>query len=142
MKKLLLSSITFCVLSFSLSIVQIGCSKTEAQSPNTTLGQLNKIVYTMQNTTNPNILIEIWTCNYDGTNQTQIPITVPTDVEINTTNERATARISPDGQKVFFVGMNTTTNLYSIYSVNISGGLAQQIVAPSTRNFIEIGGAY
>lgn len=126
---------TLYLFAFALAgiLFQISCSNSENSTPQNTNNQLNKIIYSKQVGSE----IQIWTCNYDGTNQTQIPIALPANLIVNNNNSQATPRLSPDGQTVFFVALNTSTSLWSVYSCNISGNNLQEIVPPvSTANLI------
>jgi Tol biopolymer transport system component len=62
----------------------------------------------------------------------------------NFTNQQTNVKLSPDGQKVFFVTITdfTTTNAYaSIYSCNIDGSNLREVAIVNDDN-IELGGAY
>lgn len=141
MKKLLQASIVLFLFSASIALVQVSCSKSHAQPTQVGLNLLNKILFTKK-VLSPGNSIEIWVADYDGSNQRHIPITFPAGVELNTTNEKATPRMSPDGQTIFFVGMNTTNSTWAIYSCGIAGGAAQEIITSPTQTFFEIYGAY
>jgi len=133
MKNLLRSTLYLSVFALAGILFQISCSNSENSNPQKTTTQLNKIIYSKQVGSD----IQIWTCNYDGTNQTQIPITLPANLIVNNNNSQATPRLSPDGQTVFFVVLNTTTSLWSVYSCDITGNNLQQVVSPvSTPNLI------
>lgn len=142
MKKLLQAGIALLLFSVSLAILQSSCSKSKAQTTQNGLMQLNKILYTRQVFGSSFNTIEIWSANYDGSNATQIPITLPANVELSTMNQKATPRLSPDGQTLFFVGYNSATNLWSVYSCNSTGGQAHEIIPSSTRALLEVYGAY
>lgn len=90
---------TLYLFAFALAgiLFQISCSNSENSTPQNTTNQLNKIIYSKQVGSE----IQIWTCNYDGTNQTQIPIALPANLIVNNNNSQATPRLSPDGQTVF-----------------------------------------
>ena len=64
MKRLLKSTLYLFVFAAAGILFQISCSADSSSTNSTSLG---KIVYTKKVNTD----IEIWTCNYDGTNQTQ-----------------------------------------------------------------------
>jgi len=140
MKNLLKSTLYLTVFALAGILFQISCSNSGIQNSTQSTTQIGKLLYA-KNIAGTNE-IQLWTCNYDGTNQTLIPISLPANIEINTNNVRATPYLSPDGQKVFFVTLNTTNGFHSIYSCDISGANLQAIVSPSTYNLIEIGGAY
>jgi hypothetical protein len=137
MKNLLRSTLYLSVFALAGILFQISCSNSENNATQTPTNQLNKIIYSKQVGTQ----IQLWTCNYDGTSQTQIPISLPTNVTVNTNNLQATPRLSPDGQKVFFVAFNTVTSLWSVYSCDLTGTNLLEIVAPVSNPNLTIGNA-
>jgi hypothetical protein len=124
----------FSVFAISGILFQISCSNSDNDNQIQNVTQTNKILY-LKGT----VPISLWICDYNGANQTQIPITLPSNIEISWNTFAATPRLSPDGSKVFFIGKNTTTNSNSIFSCDISGNNVQEIVSANTTN-IEIGG--
>jgi hypothetical protein len=140
MKKILKSSIVLFMFSFAMLLFQMSCKKdATAQTTTTGLTQLNKIIYLRTLSVSA---AEIWTANYDGTSQTKVNINIaslPTAIG----NHISNPVLSPTGQTVFFVGLDTTTYLNHIYSCNINGSNVQKIVDGSnTPQGITIGGAY
>jgi len=88
---------------------------------------------------------QIWTCNYDGTNMTQVPITLPPNVVFNNANLQTNVKLSPDGQKVFFVTISNsgTPNGYpSIHSCDINGANLQEVANLGLVTNMELGGVY
>ncbi len=84
---------------------------------------------------------EIWTMNYDGSNQTKINITLPAGQEIANLDPR----LSPDGTKIFFVGrdMLINNNKDDIYSCNIDGSNVIKIYdMPEGTGHTGLGGVY
>ena len=135
MKNLLKKALYLSVFAIAGVLFQISCSNDEASKSSLAA---NKLIYTRQSSGNQP---QIWISDYDGLNQVQIPITFPSNVEISTLNNNGSSlKISPDGQKIFFVGFNTGTNLSSVYSCDVNGNNLQQIIAPSTFEVIELGG--
>ena len=109
--------LTFAVVGI---IFQISCSADASNvSQNETM--LNKVIYAKNTFTSDGI--KIYTCNYDGTNQTEVVITLPPNIFIfNGASQHATPRLSPDGQKIFFLAYNPTDNNQTyLYSANIDG---------------------
>ena len=140
MKSFLNKSLYLLAFVIAGIVFQISCSNSDETAAVQNISQIQKIIYLSQQGIGP---IELWTSNYDGTNQTIIPITLPANVGFSTMNSnRASIKLSPDGQTVFFIGFNNATNSYAIYSCDISGGNLQEVVAPSTSNVLELGGAY
>ena len=81
---------------------------------------------------------EIWTANYDGTNQKKINITLSAGLSID--EEGRSPRLSPDGKTVFFDVRNSINS--SIYSCNIDGTNVKQVIDGGTTSNLSIGGAY
>lgn len=133
--------VSFVLLFFSLSVVvfQISCQKeVSAQNPNTvTNPPKNKLVYekTIQSGGGQQP-VELWTCNYDGSGQQRINISLPAGLFID-----GNARISPDGQKLFFNVVDATLNY--IYSCNIDGsGLTRILTQGSNETYIGVDAAF
>jgi len=117
MKKLLLSSAILLMFSLSIFIFQISCSKSvDAQNSNNSVSQIGKLIYARDR--------QIWTANYDGSSQTQVPVTLPTNVTFAFGSiPQSALAISPDGQKIFFTAfnLNVTPKVLELYSVNFDG---------------------
>lgn len=152
MKNLLKSAFYLSVFTLAGIIFQISCSNSESTTllSSTPIG---KIIFTKVITTGTSSQQQIWTSNYDGTDQTQIPVTLPPNVYLNfytgtnTINSGANnIKLSPDGQKVFFVTIanpNQSNQFYSIYSCDLSGAnLTEVIAVTGNQDAIELGGAY
>ncbi|WP_309640687.1 hypothetical protein [Flavobacterium sp.] len=135
MKNLLKTTLYVSVFALAGIFFQISCSNdSNDRSSLVTV----KLIYTRQTSGNQP---QIWTSNYDGTNQVQIPINFPADVAPSTMNDnRSSVKVSPDGQKIFFVGFNSTTQLTCICSCNIDGSNFQQIITPPAFETMELGG--
>jgi Tol biopolymer transport system component len=134
MKNILRSTLYLTVFALAGILFQISCSNSESANSNT--NQTGKLVYMKQ--ANGGFL-ELWICNNDGTGQTQIPVAFPANVDFSGINSnRSSVKISPDGQKIFFVALNSSTNLCSIYSCDLTGNNLVEIV---NGNFmLELGG--
>jgi hypothetical protein len=143
MKKLLLSTIVLLAFSVSIILFQLSCKKSaDAATPITSAAvqQQNKIIYVK------NIPIvaagtsglyqgQIYSANYDGTNQQQINITLPTGLYISYTPNVV---LSPD-QKTIFFSVSDINNVIGIYSSSIDGTNTKPVIAPnSTGPWIEI----
>ena len=132
--------------AIALTSLQIACSKSEAQTSNSTaLTPLNKLVFTK--VVSQTVPREIWTCNYDGSNATKVPL--PSGLYLT---ESPTAVLSPDGRKIFFIagttatpGFNNTPYTFStdtdLYSCNIDGTNVTKIVDSGTGS-IHFSAAY
>lgn len=125
MKKLLLSSIVLFLFSASIMLFQISCQKQVNANPNQ-ITQQNKFVYAKLNATS-----DIWTiniCNIDGTNNTVVPISLPSGVKYN-----GDVAITADGSKIIFSARNiTNTNIGYLYSCNIDGSGLTKILDSSS----------
>ncbi|SHF68007.1 hypothetical protein SAMN05444377_11585 [Flavobacterium fontis] len=99
-------------------LFQISCSNSDSEKNNNAVNStpIEKIVYCKWGPTQ-----SIWICNYDGSNPTQIPINLPSNLRFNNVNGNANPKLSPDGQTVFFQVLNPTAQSTSIYSCNING---------------------
>ena len=120
------------IMAFALAGIffQISCSNSNDSTDLTTTVN-EKIVYVKKDFPNTGEQ-SIWTVNLDGTNQTQIPITLPSNVKFYSvygTAEHSTARLSQDGQVVLFTIQKTGAGGTSIYSCNIDGTNLQEGVA-------------
>ena len=148
MKNLLKSTLYLFVFALAGILFQISCSSDSIAPSSTSIG---KIVYTKR--VPGTVDTQIWVCDFDGTNQTQIPISLPPNVFLNYIyNENnnfggneTNVKLSPDGQKVFFETVTDPngSRFFSIYSCDISGSNVTEIVTEgSNQNPLKIGGAY
>lgn len=134
MKKILMGSAVLSALALSIIAFQISCSKSaNAQTSGTTgLTQQNKIIYGVNDGGSS---YTWWIANTDGTNQTIVPISAPKIKIIS-------LLLSPDGQKFYFGGLDSTSNLKrKIYSCNLDGTNIKLLVDPkimSTRDGAEL----
>lgn len=140
MKNFLKTSVYLFSFAIAGILFQISCSNSDNTSqPSTTNSTpIGKIVFAKRVSSD----WQIWTCNYNGTGLTQIPITLPPNVVFNFTNLQTNIRLSPDGQKAFFVVADNNTNNLSIYSCDINGSNLQQVTALTSASNVELGGAY
>ena len=129
MKKILLSTIALTAFSFSIILFQISCKKSaDAATPatSTSITQQNKIIYQVFT----NQASEIWTANYDGTNQQKLNISLPTNVVVA---QDSGIKLSPDEKTIFFTAFILGGNSPGgIYSCNIDGTNAKQIISGGT----------
>lgn len=120
MKKLLLSSIILLTFAISLLIFDVSCKK-EAKAQNNTTQQ-SKILYIKSGQTEGHNAI--YSANYDGSGQEQIPIILPNDLAIDQLNS-----VSLDKKTIFFTVYNTQTSASSaIYSCNMDGGNVKKLI--------------
>ena len=145
MKNLLKSTLYLFVFALAGILFQISCSS-DSISPTTTSTPLGKLLYYKQvASTLPGggtlITPTICTCNYDGTNETPINVILPADQQIKFSTDQANIRLSPDGQKVFFI-TEDASYADSIYACDVTGGTATQVITTSAESNIELGGAY
>jgi hypothetical protein len=150
MKKLLLSSVVLLMFSVSMFLFQVSCKKDAvAETATVTSYQpLGIILFEKSSRTTSATGSQTWayqffTANYDGSNQHQIPVTIPAGVSYYGNN----AHLSPDGKKIFIyayevVSQNLTTNDIHykdhIYSCNLDGTGFADLIADdiSTKNGI------
>ena len=138
MKKLLMGTACLSLFAIALTIIQMSCSKTTAQSSPTSPTQVSKILYTSQAGGN----YKLWTANYDGTNATQINIALPAGVTLDFGSSDFSIYLSPDGQKIFFFGGNPVSpGANSLYSCNIDGSNVLAVKTSSTE-LLHLYGAY
>jgi Tol biopolymer transport system component len=141
MKNLLRSTLYLSVFAIAGILFQISCSNSDSvKSNNLNSTPIGKIVYVKTVGLNK----QLWTANYDGTNQNQISVNFPSNVTFSYVSNGTHPRVSPDGQKIFFVGVNSSgsTSHASIYSCDINGTNLQEIVPVSNNEDVEIGVAY
>ena len=145
MKKLLMGAIVLSLFALSICLIQISCSKSNAQQNRPTDNpQLNKIVFIKFPNPSTN-QIEIWTANFDGTNALQIPIAMPAGMGICATYGIAQVRTSPDGQTVFFAAASTGPSpavWSAIYACNIDGSNVREVVAGTNTAHVLLGSSY
>ena len=146
MKNLLKSTLYLAVFAIAGILFQISCS---ADSTSTTSTPVGKIIYTKKFGTQ----VEIWTCDYDGTNQVQVPIALPPNVSLNFffsaessfNRDESHVKLSPDGQTIFFETVYDPWGAgrsFSIYSCDISGSNVTEVVSGGSNDApINLGGA-
>lgn len=138
MKNFLQSSLYLVVFAAAGILFQISCSNSDDTPQQQLLSPAatGKVIYTKNFGTS----IKIYTCDYDGSNQTEIPIVLPANVKIfDWSSQHAMPRISPDGQTVFFLAGTVATGETYLYKINIDGtGLAAIVNDPNAQ--IELGG--
>ena len=138
MKNLLKSTLYLTVFALAGILFQISCSNSERTNSTQNTSQTGKLIYMKQMSGTP---IQLWVSDNDGTNQTQIPVILPANVEYSSINSnRSSVKLSPDGLKVYFIGFNSSTNISSIYSCDISGNNLQEIVNGGSGYILELGG--
>ncbi|HTD40052.1 MAG TPA: hypothetical protein VK671_05490 [Mucilaginibacter sp.] len=136
MKKVLLSTIVLLAFTLSIALFQISCKKSaDAATPTvaTTPPQQNKIVFTkniplVAPGTQGLYYGEIWTANYDGTNQQKLNIVLPQGLFVSYT---PFVKLSPDQKTIFFRvdDVNSDKNGTGFYSCNIDGSNAKLVIA-------------
>lgn len=124
MRKLLLSSIVLFLFSASIMMFQVSCQK-DVNAKNSGTTQQNKIIYTKSVSGTD----EIWIANTDGTNQTKVPIVLPSNLKLG----NAQATISPDGTKVIFQAREISiSNTGYLYTCNTDGSGLVKIIGDGT----------
>ena len=136
MKPFFKTSIYIFAFAFAGILFQIACSNSDDSKQ--ILTQTGKVIYFKIHLGE---LQELWTCDYDGTNQSEVPVVLPSNLSFSGGNSNsASAKISPDGQKAFFIVSDNTTGGLSIYSCDIDGSNLQPVVVTTPPNSLEIGG--
>lgn len=138
MKNLLRSALYLSIFAIAGILFQISCSSDSMESSISSV-PIEKIVFAKRTSASE---WQIWACNYDGTNLTQVPFTLPANVIFSNSNLNAIAKLSPDGQKVFFLAYDNNTNNYSIYSCNVDGSNTHEVIPVADATNIVLGGAY
>ena len=145
MRNLLKSTLYLTVFALAGILFQISCSNSENTKSTMNTTNIGKIVFGRRPVSSTVFTSwQIWTCNYDGSNLNQIPITLPSNVIFNISNGQTNVKLSPDGQKVFFVTVTNPSGgsaYASIYSCNIDGTNLNEVAVVNDDN-IELGGAY
>lgn len=116
MKNIFKTTLLMCSFAIGGILFQISCSNNDAinnsQNSNiNNLAQQNKIVFTKGTGSTQTI----WICDYDGSNLSQIPITLPVNVQFNGNNGNAYPTLSPDGQTLFLLLLILQVNLKFIH---------------------------
>ena len=129
-----MGAIALLIFAIAISLVQISCSKSNAQQ-NRPLDnpQLNKIVYVKNWGTSP----QIWVANYDGSSATQIPLVLPANLVIDINVSTRSLKISPDGQTIFFAVSDTSSATINtqIYSCSITGSNVSLVIPSSGSDY-------
>lgn len=141
MKNLLKSTLYLAVFALAGILFQISCSNADDQNLSPSSTPVGKLVYYKRIASVP-ITNSIYTCNYDGTGETLVDITLPAGNYISFNLEDLNLRMSPDGQKVFFIGVDSATQYRTLYSCDVTGANVTPVIALSEDGNITLGGAY
>lgn len=136
-----MGAICLSLFTAALSLVQIGCSKIEAQNPSTTNASINKLIFQEEysNGGNPNSF-RFSIVNLDGTGLQRLNIPFPPGFTSSSFNPPV---LSPDGKKVYFTGKETANNPIGLYVCDTSGTNFIRLVDIDPNAFgMTIGGAY
>ena len=143
MKKLLMGAICLALFSLTLSLVQISCSKIEAQNSSSQITALNKIIYLEEwrgSVPGMGNIQRFSIINYDGTGLQHLNIPFPAGFSVGTFHPPV---LSLDGTKVFFTGRETANTIQGIYSCDTSGtNLVRIITGDPNALGVYLGGAY
>lgn len=138
MKNLLKSTLYLFVFALAGILFQLSCSSDSIATNSTPVGKLIYYKNLFAGAGN-----QIYTANYDGTNETLINVSLPTGVVIDiNTPEDLQLRMSPDGQKIFFVAVDTATDYKTLYSCDINGSNLSPVIALNGTGNFRLGGAY
>ena len=125
MKKLLLSSVVLLTFAVSLLIFNVSCKKEAKAQSSQPIIQQGKIFF-IKSVSNEE---QIWTANYDGTNQQEINLTLPTGTSID-----GISSISPDRKTIFVAVADGSTD--DIYTCNVDGSNLKKILSNTGSNVI------
>ena len=114
MKNLFLGAICLCLFAISFSLVQISCSKTEAQNSNTQINSINKVLVS-QSLASGQFSFTIM--NYDGSG-VQV-LNIPFPAGFNAASSLANTALSADGKKIFFTGRDSNADK-CIYCISVA----------------------
>lgn len=132
MKNILKSTLYLAVFAMAGVLFQISCSNSDLEAKAQLSTTTGKLIYYKSTGGLQN---GIWTCNYDGSDETQVPITLPANVFFS----GDTVKISPDGQKIFFFAGSSVSNVTWVYSCDLNGNNLQTILSSTYPNTIELG---
>jgi len=153
MKKLLLSTIVLLAFSLSIVLFQLSCKK-DAKAASTTLStqvaQQNKLLYLKDiyggaASGNAYDSAQLWMANYDGTDQQEVSVALPTGYVIVLGQ---TIKLSPDGKTIFLDAFSpgnnypTTSTQWSIYACNLDGTNVHLVVPGTLDAPVEAAVAY
>ena len=133
-----MGAICLSVFAIALSLVQISCSKTEAQNSPNQITSVNKILISelIPGASFPKYTV----MNYDGTGAHILNIPFPTGFVSSSVHQPV---LTPDASKVFFEGRDAVNTAYGIYSCDTSGANLSRIYnAVPTAFDVQISGAY
>lgn len=144
-----MAAISLSCFAIAISLVQLSCSKSEAQpgsnnannsnnsnNQNNVATPVNKIIYSE---TIPGLL-RYTIANYDGSGIQHLNIPFPAGFV--TSNSKHPV-LSPDATKIFFEGRETANMLYGIYSCDTSGANFVRIIDGDPNALdVQLGGAY
>ena len=141
MKNLLKTTLYLSVFALAGILFQISCSNSENRTLSQNSTPIGKLIYYKNLFSGAGN--QIFTSNYNGSSETLVNVTLPSGVLIDlNTPEDLQLRMSPDGQKIFFIGVNTTTNFKILYSCDITGANLNEVIALNGTGNFRLGGAY
>ena len=113
------------IIGSGLSVSSNGTLSVDSSS---TTSAVNTIVFLKYINSGGNFTAQIWTSNYDGTNQKQVVVSLPTGISITAGSaDGAEVKLSPDGKTIFFLAQDATQTAY-IYSCTVSGSTVTKVV--------------
>src|SRR5579872_1149121 len=122
MKRILMATIVLLAFALALTLTQVSCSKSTAQTIGTTNPTpIGKVLYEGIVQASPQNILSIFICNYDGSNAHQINVTgLPAGYGIDNG-----VKLSPDGKTLFFIAGNG--NQSYLFSANADGSNLKQL---------------
>lgn len=128
MKNFLKTTLYIFVFATAGILFQLSCSNSDSQASNN-IGE--KFVYVKKEFPLPSEQQSIWICNIDGSENTQIPITLPPGMKfysIYFSGEHSSVKLSQDEQKIIFT-LQSNSGVPSIFSCNIDGSNLQEVLS-------------
>jgi hypothetical protein len=142
MKKLLMSSVVLIAFSLAIIVFQMSCKKdANAQTAQGGITQLNKLIF-FKNPP-PFSSLELWKCNYDGSNALKINVNLGAGVVFG----KSAPVFSPDGKKIFFTAgkpnlPDQIAKDVTLCSCNSDGSEMAWLPVTGNGGSIDLGGAY
>jgi len=141
MKNFLKSTLYVAVFALAGILFQISCSNSDSATASPSSAPIGKLLYFKGLNNAPGY--SIYTSNYDGTNETLVNVVLPSNHYISfDALDLTQLRMSPDGQKIFFVAVDATTQFKTLYSCDSNGANLTEVIALADTGDFRFGGAY
>ena len=115
------------IVGSGLTITNNGTLSVSSQGG--TVQQIGKIIYVKLIDNPLPRRYEVWTANYDGTNQTKFNFSMPAGyTDMGNGDQEYNPKLSPNGQKVFLELVKISNQQTDIFSANIDGSNLTKII--------------